>query len=153
MYRLARKQSIYSSQRLSSFSTSGLRSFSKPIKKEKISSSTIPFFSTRSFHHIPADTDRGIGSLNTCHHQEKRCLIQSKYDRNVKLQSQLRYFSSDGKGDDEVEDLLNSPRESMPFDVLIVGGGPAGLAASIRLKQLCLEKDLDLSVCVVEKGK
>jgi len=40
------------------------------------------------------------------------------------------------------------PRESMAFDVLIVGGGPSGLSASIRLKQL----NPDLSVCVIDKG-
>ena len=39
-------------------------------------------------------------------------------------------------------------REAMEFDVLIVGGGPAGLAAAIRLKQL----NADLAVCLVEKG-
>jgi electron-transferring-flavoprotein dehydrogenase len=41
-----------------------------------------------------------------------------------------------------------SERESMDYDVVIVGGGPAGLAASIRLKQL----NADTSVCILEKG-
>jgi electron-transferring-flavoprotein dehydrogenase len=46
------------------------------------------------------------------------------------------------------EDDATEQRESMEFDVLIVGGGPAGLAAAIRLKQLAP----DASVCLVEKG-
>ncbi len=48
--------------------------------------------------------------------------------------------------------VANTTREQMHYDVIIVGAGPSGLSAACRIRQLSLQRQTEISVCVVEKG-
>jgi uncharacterized FAD-dependent dehydrogenase len=73
--------------------------------------------------------------------------------RRASSQSLYRFpFAIRAFSTEEDQAILNSPREAVEYDAVIVGAGPAGLSAAIKLKQIAAAEGRDMSVCVVEKG-
>lgn len=79
-----------------------------------------------------------VQQYNTIHYSTR--LLSTKQSQDESAETKHKSI--------ELDSPLNEPRESMQYDAVIVGAGPAGLCAAIRLKQL----DESISVCIVEKG-
>lgn len=72
-------------------------------------------------------------------------LNHQKAQTNISKTSTRLFASS-------TDERLNAPRDSDQADVVIVGGGPSGLATAIRIKQMCQASGKDLRVCLLEKS-
>jgi NADPH-dependent 2,4-dienoyl-CoA reductase/sulfur reductase-like enzyme len=83
--------------------------------------------------------------------RSRHSLSRSVLGSSSMLKNMNTGFSVGARGF-STEEAASIPRESMEFDVVTVGAGPAGLSAAIRLKQLAQQQGKEISVCVVEKA-
>ncbi|KAK4489105.1 hypothetical protein RD792_004899 [Penstemon davidsonii] len=139
-----------------------LRLISSSSKSKPYSSLSYSISIHRTSHNNITDDNPKSFSSGFSINSAKTAPLSKNRNGFPKFPAKIGGFDQYGSGFRRVQNLVGGTRnfssesslcrESINYDVVIVGAGPAGLSAAIKLKQMCKENDVDLSVCVVEKG-